>query len=292
MTDRVEQWDFDFRPKSFWVRSAGDHVLSRSPGEVRRQFAWEALAAGGLDALTGTRATLTEEERRAWGSIHPAFMGGEFLPPLKRNRVEVARIAFNSVTGDVISLRARAGRGGRIRYEFVDEYPEEKRAYSFSPVSSTAPLSFGELVRLLEEATVGGTEPGYDNLLTGAIELNLEAGAGLDEMVRFVRVTSTYYPQLEAYFAARFEAWGEQKQRAIDEEERAEEAREEERERRLAPFRAQIKAEMDRIVSAWSPPTTAHQSFVRAMGIAKRRTALEDFVLENGTLPPRDEGSQ
>jgi hypothetical protein len=289
MNDRAEQWDFDFRPKSYWVRSAENHVLSRIPGEVRRQFAQAALEKGGLEALTGSSATLTEEERRAWSSIHPAFMGGEFLPPLKRNRVEVARIAFNSVTGDVISLRARGGRGGRIRYEFVDEYPEEKRAYSFSPTSSEHPLSFGELVKLLEEATVGDTEPGYDNLITGAIECNLAAGSNLHEMVRFVRVTSTYYPQLEAYFGARFEAWGEHKQRAIDEEERADEARAEERARRLAPFREQINAEMDRIGAAWSPATSMNGAIARGMGLAKRHAALEEYVLENGTLPPRNE---
>jgi hypothetical protein len=290
MNDRAEQWDFDFRPKSYWVRSAENHVLSLIPGEVRREIARAALAAGGLDALTGTSATLTEEERRAWSGIHPAFMGGEFLPPIDQNQIEVARIALNSVTGDVISLRARRGRGDRIRYEFVDEYPEEERAYSFSPATSPRPLSFGEVVRLLEEATVSGTEPAYENLLTGGIELNLAEGADLLEMVRFVRVTSTYYPQLEAYFEARFEAWGAQKQRAIDEEEKAEEAQAAERERRLAPLREQINAEMGRIAAAWPPATSANGAIARAMGLAKRRASLEDHVLENGTLPPRNEG--
>jgi hypothetical protein len=188
------------------------------------------------------------------------------------------------------ATRARRGRGGRIRYDFVDEYPEEEREYSFSPATSARPLSFGEVVRLLEAATVSGMEPEYANLITGAIELNLAEGADLLEMVRFVRVTSTYYPQLEAYFEARFEAWGEQKQRAIDEEERADEARAEERERRLAPFRAQINAEMDRIAVAWPPTTSMNGAIARGMGLAKRHTALEEYVLENGTLPPRNEG--
>lgn len=288
MKDRAEHWDFDFRPKTYWVRSAQDHVLSRIPGEVRRQLAREALEAGGLDALTGVSSTLTEEERRAWSSIHPAFMGGEFLPPLKLHQVEVARITFNSVTSDVISLRARGVRGGRIEYAFADEYPEERRQYSFSPPSTKRPLSFGELVKLLEEATVGGAEPGCDNLLTGAVELNLAAGADLSEMVRFVRVTSTYYPQLEAYFEAYFEAWRDRKQRVIDEAERVEEAAAAERERRLAPFREQIEAEMKRICAAWPPATSANAAIARAMAIAKRRAILEDHVLENGALPPRD----
>ena len=49
------------------------------------------------------------------------FMGGEYLPPVKKGEVEIARISLESVSGDQISVRARRS-GGRISYSIVDEY--------------------------------------------------------------------------------------------------------------------------------------------------------------------------
>ena len=47
-------------------------------------------------------------------------MGGEYLPPLRKGEVEIARISLESTTDDQISIRARRGRE-RIRCRVVDE---------------------------------------------------------------------------------------------------------------------------------------------------------------------------
>ena len=57
----------------------------------------------------------------ALGRIHPAFMGGEYLPDLSQDEVKIARITIASTTQDVTSVYARRGKN-RIHYRVVDEY--------------------------------------------------------------------------------------------------------------------------------------------------------------------------
>ena len=114
--------DLDYRPRSyFWALDTNVLLPSGISGEARRKLYRARIEAGvtvhdGLDA-----AVLDEAMRAAWGRIHPANMGGEYLPPLRKGEVEIARISLASVTADQISVRARRVRE-RIRYRIVDEY--------------------------------------------------------------------------------------------------------------------------------------------------------------------------
>jgi hypothetical protein len=64
---------------------------------------------------------LPGDQRQAQGRIHPAFMGGEYLPNRRSGEVEIARITIASTTQDVICVYARPV-GRRIHYRVVDEY--------------------------------------------------------------------------------------------------------------------------------------------------------------------------
>ena len=52
------------------------------------------IDAGGLDSVPEflLQSALSDEVRQALGRIHPAMMGGEYLPNLTPNEVEIARI--------------------------------------------------------------------------------------------------------------------------------------------------------------------------------------------------------
>ena len=80
-------------------------------------------------------------------------MGGEYLPPLRKGEVEIARISLESTTADQISVRARRV-GERIRYRIVDEYEFK---YVCHPASSDSPLSLRDLIGLMESASDGGS---------------------------------------------------------------------------------------------------------------------------------------
>ena len=74
---------------------------------------------------------------------HPLLdPGQDFLPEREGGEVEIACISLTSVTGDLISIRARRS-GSRIVYRIVDEYDTHFR---FKPRTSREPLSMGELV--------------------------------------------------------------------------------------------------------------------------------------------------
>ena len=136
-----------------------------------------------------------------WGAIHPALMGGEYLPPMKRDEVEIARISLQSVTGDQISVRARR-QSDRIVYSIVDEYDGENGGYDLHPKSSSRPLSMRQLVDLLDGACVQG------GAVMSPVVWPIEDGSSsVDDMRGFVTVESDFYPDLGAYYEARFERY-------------------------------------------------------------------------------------
>src|SRR4051812_26935388 len=101
-----EMFDFDFRPETYWPwfpTEAG--MLSRIKGSARRSVAAAVLEVGGPAALDPSlfAESLSDEERRAAGAVHPALMGGEYLPDAGLQTVEIARIQLMSTMLDVIS---------------------------------------------------------------------------------------------------------------------------------------------------------------------------------------------
>ena len=118
--------DYSYRPESYFGPMLADtRTIKRINGSVRRRLVKESTE----DDLTGVPKELTGEVLdevgiKAWGRIHPMFMGGEFLPGYMPGEVEIARICLKSTTYDVDSIRARMG-AGRIHYRFNDEYDGE-----------------------------------------------------------------------------------------------------------------------------------------------------------------------
>ena len=143
---------------------------------------------------------LAPDDRRMWGLIHPALMGGEYLPRMGRDEVEIARISLESVTGDQISVRARR-RSDRIVYSIVDEY-EDQVGYELHPKTSSKPLSMRQLVELLDRACVRG------GAVMSPVVWQIEDGlSSVDDMRGFVSVESDFYPDLGEYYAARFDRY-------------------------------------------------------------------------------------
>ena len=117
-----KNFDLDFRPRSYWgPASLEKHFGSTIQGEVRRKLVRENLEQGIEPAPGLLTPELSEPNRDAFGSIHPHFMGGEYLPGMEEDEVEIGRAVLDSVTRDVISIRARR-KEGLIQYSVVDEY--------------------------------------------------------------------------------------------------------------------------------------------------------------------------
>jgi len=196
--------DLDYRPRDyFWAADLKVPLPSSIAGEARRQLVRTLVEAGspvpdGLDA-----AVLDEETRQMWGRLHPSNMGGEYLPPLRKGEVEIARISLQSVTADQISVRARR-LGRRIGYCVVDEYGSDIATYVCHPASSVSPFSLGELIALMETAHEGGS------IILPILTANMSGGSTPTALATFITVTSDFYADLEPYYRAQTDAWLEE----------------------------------------------------------------------------------
>jgi len=218
-----KSFNLDFRPDDYW--ESIDEVTRRLlgiSGQLRRKKARQRLQEPDSDPdfvlweaeIDGDPATV-----KIAGSIHPWFMGGEYLPPLKPGEVEIARISLESVLYDVISIRARPA-GSRIRYRVVDEYESFIRSY---PKSSRRPLTMGQLIDLIDTAEVWkrwttrkqdrprlALQHFHTGLVFGVLLLNLSAGTFspeefAEEYRTFVHVESEFYPELGEYYQTKID---------------------------------------------------------------------------------------
>lgn len=216
-----DDFDFSFRPASYWPDLPTAEVfLSRVRGVARRAAAKRVLDGENLPRLGGEdlyrdavllvlNEQLDEGERDSWGGIHPAFMGGECLPPMLPGEVEIARITLDSTTCDVYEVRAVPTATG-IHYRVVDEYADQGSTFEVSPDASAVPLSLGELVDLIDTARAAGFGPGppFDvGLFDMARDFNVAQGGDPVALAGFATVSSAYYPDLQRYYASRTDAW-------------------------------------------------------------------------------------
>jgi len=191
MTTSSNKLDFEFLPETYWPGSrTPEQLLTRIKGKVRRDMARDILAEEGFAGLSAflARAELAGEDLVMWGRVHPAMMGGEYLPALAEGEVEIARIGLDSTTGDQISIRAQQ-EDSTIRYRAADEY---ESTFLLSIETSEVPLTLGELIRLIDESAYDG-DCYAGGLVISHLAYNLEGGSDVDDLEGFVSVESAYY---------------------------------------------------------------------------------------------------
>ena len=192
--------DLQFRPRSyFWPLGLEKHLLARIKGAERKAALKEFIDANLLDAIPDflAQSALSDDERQALGRIHPAFMGGEYLPDLLQKEVAIMRITIASTTQDVTSVYARRGKK-RIYYRVVDEYDGDTLSGRNTRTSARA-LSLGELEAFFNDAWS----------IFDVLAMNFRhSGYDRDDLLRFVvDVESQFYPQIGELYERRIEAW-------------------------------------------------------------------------------------
>ena len=206
---------FSFQPASYWDENDPlSAILRNVKGTNRRQMITDYWNAGKIEELEPPLlADDTNPRLRGFlESLHPSFMGGEYLPDLQPTEVEIARIDLQSTTSDVISVRARREPGDElIHYRVVDEYDA---TFEIQPESSSAPLTQGELISLLDSATTG-----EQSGLAHCYNIMNFNGLGEAEPLRhFTTVSSTIYPDLFDHYDAEHQKWCEECSQDEDEE--------------------------------------------------------------------------
>jgi hypothetical protein len=176
-----------YRPRDYFGRhDLQTSLLTKVKGTVRRNALRAALDDGEIGDVPDSikNAALSEVARQYVGSLHPSFMGGEYLPTVSRAEVEIARIRINSTTGDVTSLYAHLV-GRRIAYRVVDEYQGDTLSGRTQRTSSR-PLTMGQMIEFFLGA--------WDLFLC----LDGNYDGDLEEMLGFFEGESEFYPYFDS----------------------------------------------------------------------------------------------
>lgn len=165
-----------------------------------------------------TNSKLDDHTRKLTGGVHPALMGGEYLPQLDQNEIEIVRIVLASTMQDVISVRARRS-GQRIAYRVVDEHENE---FALPRKSSTAPLSLDQLIGFIDGTNHAEDSQG-NGLVFSVLDMNIEGSGDPESLRGFVSVSSVFYPDLRKYYDAETDQYLDQFRVEDDEDEDEEE---------------------------------------------------------------------
>ena len=196
--------DLAYRPKSyFWAYDNNIKLASDIKGAERKAMYERALRSGDIELANSiiSAPELTNEERKAHSGIHPAWMGGEYLPNLEAQEVEIARITIASTTQDVTCVYAKRG-SSRIHYRVVDEY--ENMTLDERTRTSLRPLTLIELFDFFIK--------GWD--LFCCLEANFsDHGYHREEVQGFiVDASSSFYAEFGDLVTQRVDTWVDQRQ--------------------------------------------------------------------------------
>ena len=195
--------DYGFRPQSYWLdRDVLQALLRNVKGAERRKMIKAYYKNGNFQELeeSFSKVSLSDEERFRLASIHPMFMGGEYLPDYGRDETEIARIELKSVTADVISIRARL-EDDTIHYSVVDEYEGK---FTLETESGDDPFSLAELIQFIDGTELEGSS--YSGLSLSFNNSNAE-GMDKEDLVGFTTISSEIYPDLEDHYGKVFTEW-------------------------------------------------------------------------------------
>jgi hypothetical protein len=178
--------DLEYRPDTYFrPQKLERYLLSKVKGAVLRRNL-QALFDAGRHAQV--RSLLTAEgisaaDRKALESVHPMFMGGNYLPDTEDGEVEIARIGIRSTTYDVTCVYARPVDGA-IHYRVVDEYDGET-LQGDTEARTTRPMTLGEFTDFFL-----GAWPLFE-----VLEMNFEDD--LEGSLDFFTATSEFYPDFD-----------------------------------------------------------------------------------------------
>jgi len=176
----------DFVPETYWDELGSD--LGKDLNEFERRLK-AAISTGDWSNIR-------------LPAVRFAFEGGNYLPKFLNCEVEIARLALESTTWDVKSIRARPTSRG-IAYRVVDEYNSK---YSFRPKTSRQPLSMRQLVDLIEGLNVDGVSSSPASLRA---DQTADDANEIRQLETFVTVSSDFYQSLEAWYSYEAERWAE-----------------------------------------------------------------------------------
>lgn len=167
---------------------------------------WRPAAKYDLDNSLAVTALLDAEGRLpAWVELPPDIdtSDGDALEGVELPSRGLVTVELESTLSDTLWVVALEHPDGGYRIVVHDEY-QTRFAVPLEHVS--APLTLGELVRVLDE-THPDDDPDHRGIAQAFRERNAIGDAEKDELVEFVTLRSDLYPQLNEMDRARARRW-------------------------------------------------------------------------------------
>ena len=206
------QHSFDplFRPVSYFENLTLEEKLgSNIKGEIRGKLVSSHIKNEFVPPQL-LQSEISESLKIAQGRLHPWMMGGEYLPTLQENEVEICRIVLKSTTMDVFSLRAQQTQGF-LSYRVVDEYGDNNYVLPIPKSENT--LTLGELINNLDNCKEISIDSGFENDYGGGglvkpwVFQQFEFGDDENSATDFVNVYSVFYSQIEEIYNEKKIKW-------------------------------------------------------------------------------------
>lgn len=178
--------NLDYCPKTYFrPEKLEKYLLSKVKGAVLRKELKALFEAGRHDEAQELLrdATSSLAGQKALETVHPMFMGGNYLPDTDGCEVEIARISIKSTTYDVTSVYAEPV-GGAIHYRVVDEYGGDT-LQGPSEATTKTPMTLGEFAEFFLTAWP----------LIVVLEMNYEDD--LEGALGFFSAESNFYPEFD-----------------------------------------------------------------------------------------------
>jgi hypothetical protein len=188
----IPAFSLDYRPRDYFGRhDLQTDLLTQVKGRARRAAIRDALENGEIADITNhiKAAELDDEQRQMIGRVHPMFMGGEYLPKIKAEEIEIARISIKSTTYDVTAMYARLA-GSRIHYRIADEYEGDTLSEP-TRRTSNRPLTMRQMIDFFLKS--------WD--LMACLEFNFDDD--LEGKLDFFSGESEFYPYFDAELKSR-----------------------------------------------------------------------------------------
>lgn len=197
MINLPKKFNLNFRPVDYFRDLTFEEKAStKIYGEIRQAAAVNKIKTKYYPPeLVGRKfhTYLKEDE----GRKHPWLLGGEELPDLYDNEIEICRIVIKSSTLDIISLRAQKIEN-ELHFRIVDEH--EINDYQLPYKISKSPLSMKEIVSNLDECIINQSTDYKEGLVKSIFCEQINDFDTFEEASKFISVHSIFYHQLENYY--------------------------------------------------------------------------------------------
>jgi hypothetical protein len=182
----MSEIDLEYKPKTYFgPQPLVRYLIDQVKGAVVRERLELLLSEGKMQEIHALLdgEGVTTNSIRYLESVHPMFMGGNYLPDMEDGEIEIARIEISSTTHDVTCLFAKM-ENGEIQYRIVDEYDGDT-LISPKEMTTDEPMTLKDMTDFFLKSWS----------LIEVLEMNFEGD--LEPALEFFQAKSKFYPDFD-----------------------------------------------------------------------------------------------